>query len=234
MKMPLLFKRPQKKLQATARRIPQPAIDDYEAEPNVRLSTAFVVVLILHIVAIGGVYAFSSVKARKMPLHDNMESISAAASQKETAVKPEAHEATATSAASAKTYRVKAGDTLGKIATLCGVTATALEEANGLKNGGALRTGQELKIPDKSQPTTAIKPAEAKKPSDPAAKTAKDGAAPPKDSGTYLVAKGDNPVNIAKRFGVNYDELLKLNKIEDPRKLQIGQKLILPKKAKVN
>ena len=51
------------------------------------------------------------------------------------------------------------------------------------------------------------------------------------DSGkTYVVAKGDNPVTIAKKFKVSYDDLLALNYIDDPRKLKIGQKLSIPDK----
>jgi LysM repeat protein len=51
------------------------------------------------------------------------------------------------------------------------------------------------------------------------------------DSGkTYLVAKGDNPVTIAKKFRVSYDDLVALNHIDDPRKLKIGQKLLIPTK----
>lgn len=53
------------------------------------------------------------------------------------------------------------------------------------------------------------------------------------DSGkVYSVAKGDNPVNIAKKLKVSYDELLAINHIDDPHKLQIGQKLIIPKPPK--
>ena len=52
------------------------------------------------------------------------------------------------------------------------------------------------------------------------------------DSGkTYVVVKGDNPVTIAKKLKVSYDELIALNHIEDPRKLQIGQKLLIPGKT---
>ena len=54
------------------------------------------------------------------------------------------------------------------------------------------------------------------------------------DSGnTYVVAKGDNPVTIAKKFKVSYDDLLALNHIDDPRKLKIGQKLLIPEKTKI-
>jgi membrane-bound lytic murein transglycosylase D len=49
-------------------------------------------------------------------------------------------------------------------------------------------------------------------------------------SRTYTVAKGDNPVSIAKKMGVSSEELLKLNGLEDPKKLQIGQVLKVPAK----
>jgi LysM repeat protein len=63
----------------------------------------------------------------------------------------------------------------------------------------------------------------------------KTSAKPPtkvSDSGkVYVVAKGDNPVTIAKKFKVSYDDLIALNHIDDPRKLKIGQKLLLPEKT---
>ena len=74
----------------------------------------------------------------------------------------------------------------------------------------------------------------------PAKQAAKDGGKPKQsvnaksaDAGkVYVVAKGDNPVTIAKKFKVSYDDLTALNHIEDPRKLQIGQKLLIPKITK--
>jgi LysM repeat protein len=49
---------------------------------------------------------------------------------------------------------------------------------------------------------------------------------------TYVVKKGDNPVTIAKKLKVSYDDLIVLNHIQDPRKLRIGQKLLIPKTTK--
>jgi LysM repeat protein len=43
-----------------------------------------------------------------------------------------------------------------------------------------------------------------------------------------VVAKGDNPYSIAKKFKVTQDALMKANNIDDPRKLKIGQKLAIP------
>jgi LysM repeat protein len=38
-------------------------------------------------------------------------------------------------------------------------------------------------------------------------------------------------VNIAKKFKVPYDDLVVANHIDDPRKLKVGQKLIIPSKT---
>jgi LysM repeat protein len=45
---------------------------------------------------------------------------------------------------------------------------------------------------------------------------------------THVVAKGETLTSIAKMHKVTIGELQKLNHIEDDRKLQIGQTLILP------
>ena len=45
---------------------------------------------------------------------------------------------------------------------------------------------------------------------------------------THIVVKGDSLDKIAKVHNVQVTELLKLNKITDPKKLQIGQQLALP------
>lgn len=50
-------------------------------------------------------------------------------------------------------------------------------------------------------------------------------------AGTYQVVKGDNPYKIAKKLGVTYQDLLRVNSIEDPTKLQIDQILKVPAKA---
>lgn len=44
----------------------------------------------------------------------------------------------------------------------------------------------------------------------------------------YIVKSGDYVGKIAKRFGVSGRELARLNQLDDPNKLRIGQKLIIP------
>ena len=58
--------RKKKKLQAATRTAPRAAMGDYDAEePTTKLSSAFFVVFILHVVAIGGIYAFNGIKASR-------------------------------------------------------------------------------------------------------------------------------------------------------------------------
>lgn len=49
----------------------------------------------------------------------------------------------------------------------------------------------------------------------------------------YIVNKGDSLGTIAKKHNVSTSELADLNKIADPNKIRVGQKLIIPKRAHV-
>ncbi len=253
LRLPGLKPKP-KRLQATARRAAPAVLDEYDdAEPTTRFSTALVVVLILHVVAAGGVYAFSRIKATH-PLDDTVAQQAPKVSAQKPAVSedtpapqitqaslplPQTPPATSvTPISNSRVYHVKSGDTLTKVANAYSVTASDLAELNGLKETSTLRQGQTLNIPashtassssTKSTPVEATK-SEVKKTEE---STAKSGA-PTASGKTYTVKKGDNPVTIAKTLNVSYEELLKLNKIDDPKKLQIGTVLKLPpsKKAK--
>ena len=44
-------------------------------------------------------------------------------------------------------------------------------------------------------------------------------------SGVHVVKAGEYPVTIAKKYGMTTSELLSINGITDPRRMQIGQKL---------
>jgi LysM repeat protein len=47
----------------------------------------------------------------------------------------------------------------------------------------------------------------------------------------HLVEKGQTLISIARQHGVSVSDLQKLNKIEDVKKLQVGQRLLLPSAA---
>jgi len=245
--------RSKKKYQAVTRAArPQMMEESDEGQPTTRLSSAFVVVLILHVVAVGGIYAFNSIKASR---RNHAQILAAAnpdgsATEKSTGdtdsaptvspipaansaaihpVVPAIAPAPLATAVPAKPgglrqYLVKAGDNLTKIAFAYRVSSSDLLTANGLKDNAVLRIGQALTIP-------ASKP-DAKTPADPhkVETPAKVIDVPPTKTtpGLYIVKKGDTAHSIARAYGLTADELIKLNKIADPKKLQLGQSLKIP------
>ena len=191
MKMPSIIKR--KKLRAaTARRarslgLPDEMDYDEMSEPNMKLSRALLIVLVLHVVAVAGIIAFNTIKTREAsPM--NVDSVSP----------PEASPAAVTSE-----NATPAPNEITQVVAKAEVKAPA-------KTVSALKSSDPNKVTGE--------------PAKPAPKNSSIA-----DSGkVYTVVKGDNPVTIARHLHVNYDALLELNGITDPRKLQIGQKLHIP------
>ena len=49
----------------------------------------------------------------------------------------------------------------------------------------------------------------------------------------YIVKKGDTLWDIAKTYGSTVDDIVRANGIEDENKIQVGQKLFIPKYTKI-
>lgn len=180
-KIPRLFNA--KKLSAaTARRASAASAGmEFEGipEPNMKLSRALLIVLLLHVVAVSGIIAFNAIKTRE------------------------------------RTF----------------VTPTSTEPES--KPADTAQTANHASS-DKPRVAAAQKENDRQHDLKPSRSPAKDvQAKTPSSSGkTYVVKKGDNPVGIAKKLNVSYNDLIALNHIDDPRKLQIGQKLLVPEVAK--
>lgn len=133
---------------------------------------------------------------------------------------------------------VKRGDALEKIARSNGTTVEAIKKANNLTSA-KLSVGQVLRIPlsnNKSEvaaapaPVPAPKPTPAPKPAPQpiaAAPVIKAPPAPASDIQYYTIKSGDNPWKIAKQFNVKFEDLLKLNNLDEERarNLKIGDKV---------
>jgi LysM repeat protein len=173
---------PRKKLRSAAQRAAKYAEEDSAEEPNVKLSRAFVVVLLLHIVAVGGIFAFSALKD----------------------------------------HQTSSGT---------GKTETSNQKGAVAQGNGARGSGTADKSGGKTVPADVQKLVEAAHGSG-GGGAKSQGSLTPEGSGetvkTYVVQKGDSPAGIAKKFKVSYADLLRTNNIEDPKKLQIGQKLLIP------
>jgi LysM repeat protein len=235
-------RQPPKRLQARVRAATTAAADEYEdEEPQTKLTSAFVVVLILHVVAVGGIYAFNEIKASRKTIDTgrDVEPIkSAKKAETTTASTSEATRATEAAIVSSpslvpasagtatlpsfrpKTYTVKSGDTLHGIAKAFGMSVADIKMANGLSND-VIRQGQTLSLASSKTMATA--------PGDPLAPK-QELNEPKSNLKSYTVKSGDRLVFIAKRFSVSQEELIAVNKIKDPAKLQIGQTLKIPAK----
>lgn len=189
MKIPTLLIRKKKTLRAsTARRfLAEPDEMDYEemSEPNMKLSRALLIVLVLHVVAVAGIIAFNTIKSRQGAFPASTASTASAAA---TPAKPAAGQPPSTKPEAAP-------------------LAAAANEAP-LPRREEIRAALPVgKAPLKAEPVKAAGGESGK---------------------FYVVAKGDNPVSIAKKLHVSQQDLLTVNHITDPKKLQIGQKLIVP------
>jgi LysM repeat protein len=211
------------------------------------------VVLVLHVVAVAGIYGFNQLKEKPArPAAAKAETPEAAApaavteKKAETVAKAEAP-APAKSQESQTTYTVVAGDTLKRIASKFNTSIESLEKANNLTSTSIIKVGQTLVIGSSAKaiaaPTQTVDstakaaptPAVVAKapPVKPAAVQEKAEAKPLEKPQTteeksYVVAKGDNPYSLAKKFNVTPAALMKANNIDDPKKLKIGQKLVIP------
>jgi LysM repeat protein len=233
MKIPLFSKltaksRGRKVVRASARAMRGGEDDYYEAEPNMKLSHAFMVVLILHIVAVGGIYAFNQIKVNKNT--NLLENISGKISQATGGAVPAVAAASSTVASAAANatpfappapeLRRMPGDADEPLPMVGSTSPAAAVAAPVVKTPPATPVAPVVTqtAPAKA---AATKPVVATTKAEPVVAS----------SATYKVAKGDNPYKIAKKLGVTSQELLKANNIDDPTKLQIGQVLKVPGQA---
>lgn len=225
--------------------------ESYGAEPNMKLSHAFMVVLALHVIAVGGLFAFNKVKAGHSKVSQKLQTEVAAG--QEAVMKEESkpvipepvHEAAHEVVHEVKQEVAKVADALPQPKLKEPVVAPAPAKKI-VPIAPALTAAQKAFLATKATPTaTAAAPAIS--PSGAVAAVANiassTAAVPtvesvPETVSTasvaameYTIVKGDNPYKIAKRFHVPYDQLIKFNNITDPRKIQIGQKIRIPKKS---
>jgi membrane-bound lytic murein transglycosylase D len=118
-------------------------------------------------------------------------------------------------------YRVKRGDTLGRIAQRNGMTTTELAKLNGLRSSSHLRVGQTLRLPGGAVAKTSnAKPAKTAAPKKKAAtKTA---------ARSHTVKKGETLSAIARRSGVSVKQLATANGISSTHRVRTGERLRIP------
>jgi membrane-bound lytic murein transglycosylase D len=129
--------------------------------------------------------------------------------------------------AKSKTYKVKNGDTLSKIARQSGVSLVQLKSWNRLTDRSRLQIGQVLSVgPGKKKGRSSATPAVAS-PKKSSAQLAKKAVATSESKIVYKVKKGDTVAKIARQYAVNPAQVLAWNGLGNEHTLQPGQTLTL-------
>ena len=111
-------------------------------------------------------------------------------------------------------YVVKKGDSLSKIAVMHRVKVSQIKELNGLSSD-MVRIGQKLKIPEgKKAAVVSV--------------ATSGGTQALAGEAIHTVSKGETLGAIAKKYGTSVSKIVSRNAIKDPRKIRVGQKIIVP------
>ena len=139
--------------------------------------------------------------------------------EKEETVAPKTEEtAPVTPKSDSKTYEVQKGDSLGKIARKYRTTIKQLMAINNLKNHN-IRIGQKLTVAKNSAQATTV------------AEAAKASNAVAEGEISYTIKSGDTLGGIAIKYGTTVKAISERNNISDPRKIRVGQVIIVKGKV---
>ena len=140
----------------------------------------------------------------------------------------EGQERTRAIAATKGTYKVKSGDSLYSIARASKVPVATLAKANGITEKSTLKIGQKLYIPGKDDDgqkgggKETTRSGGSRQGGNEATLAAGSGK-----SKTYTVKSGDTVWSIARKTGMDPDELLRINKLSAKSVLQPGDTLAI-------
>ncbi len=217
-----------------------------------KVSRVVLIVVALHVLVIGGIFIFEGCsRATKAPTPDMAENESTADQSAANApalppdttaqnnlvpaapaapTGPAVTTAAATTQPAARTYIVKKGDSLWKIAKSQSVSIGDLARANNLTKTSPLKIGQKLQVPAiaKAEPATTATASviptttssDASAPAAAATPSASDGQ-------MYTVKSGDSLWKIARQQNVSVAAIKSANSLTSDS-LKIGQKLHLP------
>jgi len=145
---------------------------------------------------------------------------------------------TIASASGSRTHVVRRGETLSQIARDYGTTHQAIAKANRMRAGSVIRSGQRLRIPggatdsagDPATPETSrTEVAKATgRTAPPARDAAGKGTAPaPAQNKTHTVRRGETIGQIARRYGMTPEDVLRWNGLSSRDRIHPGQRIRL-------
>lgn len=119
-------------------------------------------------------------------------------------------------------YTVQRGDTLSSIAKKYDSSVREIKAVNG-KVSDLIRVGETLTVPEVGNEATSATSTSIGNASVEPITT--NNISPSSGVRTHTVEAGDFPSTIARQYGMTVEELLEINGVTDPRKLQIGKVL---------
>lgn len=222
----------------------------YLDSPDVRLTRIFSVILVLHLIAVGGIVAFKVAEKGTVPgglvLNQVVEKLEespvyetefAGGLKKEmidVEVPPIPGEPTP------ERYQVVEGDTLSRIASKLDVSQMALRVANRISSPDDIIPGTWLDVPLPDSISLGEVEDYDSFPDHPTTLSAGEmdqmKSSVPEDSAdweksqgvVYQVQKGDTAWGISRKFGITHQALLEFNQIGRPEELQAGQIIDIP------
>ncbi len=114
------------------------------------------------------------------------------------------------------THKVLNGETLDSISLIYKISQKEIADINNINNINFIYPGQILTIPLDNQ--EALNPTNEK-------------TAVSENPSIHVISRGDTLIGIAKKYGIKVETLIKLNKITEPKNLNIGSKLYISKSA---
>lgn len=222
----------------------------YLDSPDARLTRIFSVVLVLHLIAVGGIVTFKVVEKGSVPgglvLNQVVEKLEESPVYEtelagempkdpiDVEVPPIPGESTP------ERYRVGEGDTLSEIASKLDVSEMALRVANRISSPDDITPGTWLDVPLPDSISLGEVRDYDSFPDHPTTVNAGEmdqmKSSLPEDSPdwkksrgvVYQVQKGDTAWGISQKFGITHQALLEFNQIARPEELQAGQIIDIP------
>lgn len=125
-------------------------------------------------------------------------------------------------------YKVQSGDTLFGIAQRSNISLQTLCKANNINEKTSLKVGQKLFIPGNSKPSAPAQVASSKNKKQNKQQTKQNNKSQQvaqSSAKSYTVQAGDTMWSIARKHGVDPNNLMKLNKMDKKSTIKPGDKL---------
>ena len=113
-----------------------------------------------------------------------------------------------------KIHIVRVGDTITSISNFYSIDKDIIIKINDLKDENYIYVGQNLKISDFNQESTNNNDDD--------------------KNIFHIVQKGESLIEISTRYQLNFKDLIEINNLTNPDSLEIGSKLVLKNKNKIN